>query len=182
MNGNEEVVSMRMQNRTCFARILTVFSVCVLLSSGSLLAQGFVDEMDALRGLEGVYVMGGDLDDELTFTGLQKEDVLSAVTMGLRNGGIPVLDETDWLLLEDSPVLHIDIVSSIDLETSTLYSIRLEVFFLMNKLSDPGFTTYAVAWGAGKVGVIDSSAADAILQDLGVLVERLVADYHAVNS
>ena len=182
MNGFDGVVPMAVLIRTTAARILMSLVAVVILAPGSLYAQGFVDQMDALKGLEGVYIMGGDLDDELSFTGLLKDDVLSAVTVSLRNGGMPVLDETDWLLLEDSPVLHIDIVSSIDHEATTLYSIRLEVFFLMNKLSDPGFTTFAVAWGEGKVGIIDSSAAEAILQDLGVLVERLVADYHAVNS
>ncbi|GMQ81880.1 MAG: hypothetical protein BMS9Abin05_1317 [Rhodothermia bacterium] len=182
MNGYGGVIPTRNPVRISTARILMTLAVIGFLSQGSLFAQGFVDQMDALKGLEGVYIMGGDLDDELSLTGLQKEDVLAAVTKNLRNRGMPVLDETDWLLLEDSPVLHVDIVSSIDHESSTLYSIRLEVFFSMNKLSDPAFTTYAVAWGEGKVGVIDSSAADAILQDLGVLVERLVADYHAVNS
>jgi len=153
-----------------------------VLSPSSVLAQGFVEQMDALKGLEGVYIMGGDLDDELTFTGLQKEDVLSAVTMGLRMAGMPVLDESEWLLLEDSPVLHISIVSSVDHEASSLYMIRLEVFFLMNKLSDPDFTSYAVAWGEGKVGVIDSAAADLILRDLDALVKRLASDFHAANS
>ncbi len=182
MSGNVGAPSRSNRSRISIGWVCLIFTAMGVLSPSSVLAQGFVEQMDALKGLEGVYIMGGDLDDELTFTGLQKGDVLSAVTIGLRMAGMPVLDESEWLLLEDSPVLHISIVSSVDHEASSLYMIRLEVFFLMNKLSDPDFTSYAVAWGEGKVGVIDSAAADVILRDLDALVKRLASDFHAANS
>ena len=163
-----------------------LFGICLVIIGVAMpsisLAQGFVEEKESLKGLEGVYVMGGDLDDEIMLTGLQKNDVLSVVSTGLISSGVPVLDESEWLMIEDSPVLHIDISSSVDHEAYTLYTVRFEVLFLMNKLSDARFTTYAVVWGDGMVGVLDGSASELILEDIQVLVDRLAADFHAVNS
>ena len=161
----------------------TIYLVaCACLISSTAMGQGFIDERDALEGLYGVYVMGGDLDDNLTASGLQKQDVIASVTSRLINGGIRVLEETEWLMLDDAPVLHINLQSSVDDEEHTLYSVELEVFYLVNPISRPDFSAYAVAWGQGKFGVLGDDGAQKIMDDLGHLVDRLTSDYNAVNS
>lgn len=166
-----------------FAKLMKVFAVILIALVGSpVFAQGLVDEKDALEGLEGAYIMGGDVDDVLAVSGLQKEDVLSIVTSRLTNTGFRVFDETEWLMLDDSPVLHIDLTSAMSDEEHTLYSVRLEILYLVNPISRRNFKTYAVVWSEGKFGVLGSSGSLAILHAIELLVDRLVSDYNAVNS
>ena len=144
--------------------------------------QGFVDEKDALNGLEGVYVMGGDLDDLLAAAGLRKDDILSTVISQLTIGGVRVLDETDWLMLDDAPVLHVEVVSKVEDTDRAIYGVRIEVLYLMNPVSNRSFTTYAVAWGEGEFGTVNADSSSSILRDLRRIVDRFVADFHEANS
>jgi len=144
--------------------------------------QGLADEKDALEGLDGAYIMGGDIDDVLAETGLQKEDVLSLVAARLSNSGFRVLDETEWLMRDDSPVLHIDLSSKISEEGFALYAVRLEILFLVNPVSRRNFTTFAVAWGEGKFGTLGSRGAPVVLQEIELLLDRLVSDHNAANG
>lgn len=67
------------------------------------------DEAGALKGLDGLYIMGGDVGATLSGAGLDKEQVLSHVTAALGFGGLRVLGEMDWLMPESAPVLFVDI-------------------------------------------------------------------------
>ncbi len=167
-------------SRTTLMQIIA--ALLVVLIGSPVFAQGLVDEKDALKGLEGAYIMGGDVDDVLAVSGLRKEDVLSVVTSRLTGTRFRVLNETEWLMLDDSPVLHIDLSSAISDEGHILYSIRLEILFLVNPVSRRDFTTYAVAWGEGKYGVLGSNGSPAILHAIELLLDRLISDYIAVNS
>ncbi len=162
-------------------RRLALFFTILLLRAPATPAQVLSDEVGALRGLAGVYIMGGDADDIMAGRGIVKEDVLNVVTMRLHDGGVPVLDETGWLMEESAPVLYIDLTWNAQ-DDLLVYSVRLEVLYLVNPLSETEMTAYAVIWGEGRLGILGDSASDRILDDLQHLADKLSNDYAASNS
>jgi len=137
-------------------------------------AQSLLDEAGALEGLGGLYIMGGDVGDELIAGGLDKAQVLARVSSRLSTGGIRVLEEMEWLMVDSAPVLFIDIQTE-----KKIYVVRLEILYLVHPVSDPSSTSYAVIWGEGKAGPIEEDSADAVLRDLDLLTTILTDDFRA---
>ena len=154
------------------AKILAVF--WLLFGCEQTNGQGLLDEAGALKGLGGVYIMGGDVEGELIHRGLEKEQVLARVTSRINTEGIRVLDEMDWLLLESAPVLFVDIKAE-----NGVYVVRLEILHLVHPVSDPSSTSYAVIWGDGRAGPIDDDSVEAVLRDLDLLATLLADDFNA---
>jgi len=136
--------------------------------------QSLLDEAGALKGLGGLYIMGGDVGGELITSGLDKEQVLARVSSRLSTGGIRVLEEMEWLMVESAPVLFVDIQTD-----EEIYVVRLEILYLVHPVSDPSSTSYAVIWGDGRAGLIDEDSAEAVLKDLDMLTSVLTDDFRA---
>lgn len=165
---------MNCQLRSC---LVIIFAMLFTSASG----QGLSDQIDSLNGLDGVYIMGGDPDEFLAERGVLKGDILNLVSKELRTGGLRVLDETDWLMLEDAPVLYIDLSSRKENDL-LVYSVRLEVLYLVNPVSRSEMTTNAVVWGNGRFGTADEEISRQIMNELSRLVVQLINDYASSNS
>lgn len=151
-----------------------VFAVMVLFFARNVGAQGLVDEAGALRGLDGLYVIGGDVSPVLASSGFDKEQTIKRVSARLREGGVRVLDEVSWLMAEAAPVLFIEIQ-----DEDNIYSVRLEVLLLVHPLSDPSQTSYAVIWGEGRAGRVTDNVNEDLSRDIDVLASILIRDYVA---
>ena len=135
--------------------------------------QGLLDEAGALKGLSGLYIMGGDVGDELIASGLEKEAVLAQVSSRLKSDGIQILDEMEWLMLESAPVLFIDIRAD-----NEVYIVRMEILHLVHPLSTPSSTSYAVIWGESRAGLMEDEVEETIFRDLELLSAILANDFN----
>jgi len=162
--------------------ILAAALFAVTATKSDVRAQDIISKEEVLSVLDGVYVIGGDVDELLATGGLTKEQILTAATMDLSKGGVPVLDEASWLAMESAPVFHVDLQARQTSIQSPLYSVRVEVLYLVNPLSDPTITSYAMVWGEGRVGIYDASGAKSVMNDLHELIDHFLIDYRDALS
>lgn len=161
----------RVPGRLFRARALAVFWMVIGFTQVN--GQSLIDEAGALKELGGLYIMGGDVEEELLSHGLDKEQVFARVTSRISMGGMRVLNEMEWLMIESAPVLFIDIRSE-----NSVYVVRLEILYLVHPVSNPSATSYAVIWSDYRAGRIEEDSAEAVLRDLDLLAAILANDYN----
>lgn len=159
---------------------LTTFLIFLICGFVQASAQDVsTDQKDALKGLKGVYVLGGDVDPGLK--GIAKKTLLSDIETALHTASIPVLDEERWLFAEGSPALYLDITISESVAGQCGYSIRLELQELVSPLSNPAVTTYGVIWSKNQTGIMNESEIGYTRQIVEQLTDQFITDYHAAN-
>jgi hypothetical protein len=136
--------------------------------------QGLVDEAEALSGLPGLYVLGGNVDEIMSEYAIRKDELLKTVSAELQDGGVPILDEMNWLMVDSAPVVHIDLRSE-----DGVYRVLLEVLYLVHPVSDPDATTYAVIWSQDRLGALSDSVKDEIMDASRNLAAALAIDYRS---
>jgi hypothetical protein len=82
------------------------------------------EQVEVLRGLEGVYVVVGRLKPEIERDGLYGSMLHDDAEFMLRTAGVKVLSEEEWLLVPGTPYLYLN-VDAFKYSDGYVYKIRL---------------------------------------------------------
>ncbi len=170
------------------ARAFPLAVACLLAITSRTAGQDVSGQAESLRGLDGLYLIGSDLNDQAQEGGLTEDALQTYLEMRLRQARIPVLSTiVEWLATERQPYLYLNILA---LQTARgwAYTLRLEVKQLAcpeGRLlrGDPhgggcsGFTT----WDVGVLSITPDNLADSVRGNLAELMDQLVNDYLAMN-
>ena len=152
--------------------LLMCFTIVLTQVTPSVSAQGLLNEAEALSGLPGLYILGGDVNDVLISYEITKDDLISGVTEVLTAASVPVLDEMNWLTTESAPVVHIDLRSE-----NGVFRAALEVLYLVHPVSNPDETTYAVVWSKDVLGQLSGDVRAATAEAYRTLARTLADDF-----
>ena len=138
-------------------------------------------QRESLRGLDGVYVLVEDLNDDTKRAGLTVAQIKTDVELKLRKVGIRITTREERLTEEGSPHLYVNVnvvgsqqYYAYNISVSLKQSVYLQRNFLLIRV--PTWTT----GGAGKAS--SRSIREDARKNLGDFVDRFINDYLAVNS
>ncbi len=138
-------------------------------------------QRESLRGLDGVYVLVEDLNDDTKRAGLTVAQIKTDVELKLRKVGIRITTKEERLTEEGSPHLYVNVnvvgsqqYYAYNISISLKQSVYLQWNFLLIRV--PTWTT----GGAGKAS--SRSIREDARKNLGDFVDRFINDYLAVNS
>ena len=138
---------------------------------------------DALKGLEGVYVLIEPIRSEAQEDGLTEVLLQTDVELQLRKAGIKVLTKEECFKTPGAPYLYIN-VNTVKFKNLELYSfnIKIELTQYIQLERNPSITIPADTWSVGMVGsVVASQMKSFVRESLGNLVDKFINDYLVVN-
>ena len=138
-------------------------------------------QRESLRGLDGVYVLVEDLNDDTKRAGLSVAQIKTDVELKLRKAGIRITTKEERLTQEGPPHLYVNVnvvgsqqYYAYNISVNLKQSVYLQRNFLLIRV--PTWTT----GGAGKAS--SRSIREDARKNLGDFVDRFINDYLAVNS
>ncbi len=111
-----------MVRRICFLIIL----LATLSTMPCVPAYSTEEQVEVLRGLEGIYVVVGRLRPEIERDGLYERMLQDDAEFMLRTAGVKVLSREEWLQAPGSPYLHLN-VGAFKYSDGYVYRIRLRL-------------------------------------------------------
>ena len=148
----------------------------------------FISEKDTLKGLRGVEVVVGSLEPEIEKYGLTKQQLITDVELRLRQNGIRVLSEQEWLSTAGYPILYVSVLVNAhvegrdDLPPIAAYYILLELrqtAFLERDMTKRCHVSTRSIGGLGVVWL--SKSKEGIREVVKDYVDKFINDYLAVN-
>jgi hypothetical protein len=141
-----------------------------------------------LTGLRGVYVAVEEMqsnvmkyEKHLHKSGLTPAQIQQDVARRLREEGIRVLTQDEWLNTPGRPVLYVNINTHENEKYWLAYDVRLEVQLLVSLDSNPRIKTLASTWAINMTGMVDIGNLNVLRDNILVLVNRFVEAYTSVN-
>ena len=142
-----------------------------------------IDQKDTLKGLQGVRVLVEGLKPEIENRGLTRQQLQTDVELRLRQNGIKVLTEKEWLSAPGGPLLYVNVNIMIHKETllvafHTLLQLKQAVF-LARDLTKKVYG--ASTWERSLVGSVGLSKIESIREKVKDQVDTFSNDYLTVN-
>jgi hypothetical protein len=136
------------------------------------------EEIESLRGLQGVRVTVEDIDPEAERDGLTKSQIQRVVESELRKAGIKVLTEEEWFSIPSSAILSVNVNTDKSPES---FNISLELVQRVALFRNPYFARLAPTWNTGSVGTVGASNLRNIYDSVKDMVDIFINDYLSVN-
>jgi hypothetical protein len=154
--------------------------LCGAVASSSFAEADF--QQETLRGLPGVWVVVEKLPPELEQTGLTQGQVQAEAEDRLRKAGIATLTQEECWRTPGMPWLYLTVallkVSATTYAATVGAVLNQEILLTRN----PQIKAFGATWDAGvHLGAIGTDSLPTVRASVGSLVEKLIADYHAVN-
>jgi hypothetical protein len=134
----------------------------------------------SLRGLEGLQVVVGDVNQAAVQDGLSADILRTDVTRALLGAGINVLTREERLLTRGAPWLYVSVATVRTKLGSHVYSVSVALF-QEGLLDSNGFRTSVQTWERGAFGMTRSQDLRRIRQAVNDLVHMFIKDYLAMN-
>lgn len=169
-----------------------LIAVVVLIGSSVLinadqqdpLERARLERRSTLNGLRGVRVVVEDVNIKHPGTTLTTSMLQTDLELRLRQSGIAVLDQTEFVEAPGNPVLTLQIAL---LPLSTVpgrfaFDIHLDLEQLVQLARKPATKVWAVTWSTtGQIGLVGSNQLDSLRGGARDLVDQFVNDYLAEN-
>lgn len=104
------------------------------------------------------------------------------ITRKLRLGGVHVVEGDEWLRVPGRPVLYVSINTHEPEKYSYAYDIKVELRQVVFLAADTNIKSLANTWSINITGVTDIGNLQVIRHDVGILVDRFIQVYSAVNK
>ena len=164
----------------------TVLAALSLLSVGvvsSLVGQGD-DEITrkTLAGLTGIYVSVEHISDEAQRDGLDTTQIRTDVELKLRQAGIAVLTQQEWLSTAAAPYLYVNVQAIKNPANVYAFSADVELRQRVTLVGNPSMSLLATTWSAtGMIGTVGSQKVALVREDVRDLTDRFINAYLAAN-
>ena len=109
------------------ARAFPLALACLLAVPSRTAGQDVSLERESLAGLDGLYVLVDDIDEDGQEGGLTRGALRTYLEMRLRQARIPILSEDEFLALERSPRLYLSVTTLSTAAGGWTYSLDLNV-------------------------------------------------------
>ncbi|MGA1979076.1 MAG: hypothetical protein ABSG99_00710 [Sedimentisphaerales bacterium] len=139
-------------------------------------------ERDTLKGLQGVYVLVGNLKPEVEKYGLTTQQLKTDVELRLRQNDIRVLSEQEWLSTLGNPVLYVNVNIVVNEDIGfAAFSISLELKQKVFLARDIAKFCLASTWNSGDTGGVGSNNVKNIRDTVKDRVDGFINEYLAAN-
>jgi hypothetical protein len=140
------------------------------------------DQKDTLKGLQSVYVVVESFESEVEKYGLTEQQIQTDVELRLRQNGIRVLSQQEWLSSAMNSYLYVN-VGIVRVEDFPLvsYNILLALKQSVFLARDPTKWCVATTWSTGSTGSAGFNKIEFIRQFVKDHVDTFINDYLAVN-
>lgn len=138
-------------------------------------------ERATLRGLQGVSVLVEGMDTDAQRIGLSPGQVQTDVELRLRQAGIPVLTQKEWLEAPGVPFLYVHVpVLLLSEGLAAVYHIAVELHQVAS-LETVAYRTAVSTWSAEGLGSVDNLHFDSVRQHILRQVDRFINAYLSVH-
>ncbi len=163
--------------------VLTVLFLTLLTAQG--LAEDSEVSRATLKGMEAVRIIVEEFQPNLQkYTdrlGPTPAQIRRNIEQNLREGGIRVVEGTEWLKVPGRPVLYVSINTHETEKYSYAYDIKVELRQVVLLAAYPEIRSLATTWSINITGVTNVGNLQVIGHDVDFLVDRFVQVYLAVN-
>ncbi len=164
----------------------TVFAALALLSAAvvsRLVGQGDNESTrNTLAGLTGMYVLVEHIPDEAERDGLDTTQIRTDVELKLRQAGITVLTQQEWLSTAAAPYLYVNVQAIKNRANVYAFSADVELRQRVTLVRNPGMSILATTWSAtGIIGTVGSQKLGAVREDVRDLTDQFINAYLAAN-
>ena len=139
------------------------------------------EEIESLRGLQGVRVRVEDIDPEAEQDSLTKSQIQMVVESEIRKAGIKVLTEEEWFSIPGSAILSVNVNTHKSSDGPYSFNISLELVQRVASFRNPYFARLAPTWNTGSVGTVGASNLRNIYDSVKDMVDIFINDYLSVN-
>ena len=145
-------------------------------------AQTKKQEIESLRGLQGVRVVVENIHPEAERDGLTRSQLQVVVELELRKAGIKVLTEEEQSSTPGSPFLYVN-VTAVRRKASVIYgySISVELCQVVVLYRDQSIMITTTTWWSGVVGTVGAPKLQDISDSVKEKVDVFINDYLTVN-
>lgn len=165
-------------------------SVFTILFLALLTAPGLAEDSEVSRatltGMEAVRIIVEEFQPDLQrFTdklGPTPAQIHRHIEQKLRDGSIRVVEGTEWLKVPGRPVLYVSVNTHETEKYSYAYDIKVELRQVVLLEADPQIKSLANTWSINITGFTNIGNLQVIKNDVGVLVDRFIQGYMAVNK
>ncbi len=140
------------------------------------------EEIESLRGLQGVRIRVEDIDPEAERDGLTKSQIQRVVESELRKAGIKVLTEKEWFSIPSGAILSVNVNTDKSSHGPYSFNISVELVQRVALFRNPYFARLAPTWNTGSVGTVGASNLRNIYGSVKDTVDIFINDYLSVNS
>ncbi len=159
---------------------LALLSASVL---SPLVAQGDNEGTRAtLAGLTGVYVLVEHIPDEAQRDGLDTTQIRTDVELKLRQAGITVLTQQEWLSTAAAPYLYVNVQAIKNSAGIYAFTVDVELRQRVTLIQNPSMRVLAPTWSAtGIIGTVGSQKIGSVREDVRDLTDQFINAYLAAN-
>ena len=151
---------------------------------------GFAEDSEVSRatlaGIQGLSVVVEEVQPNVqkyaAKFGLSGAQIRRDVEQKLREGGLRVVEGNDWLAIPGRPALCVNVNTHETEKYWYAYDIKLELRQLAVLEANPHVKTLAGTWSISITGLANIGNLNLIRQDVGVLTERFLGAWKAVNK
>ena len=142
---------------------------------------------ETMKGLTGFYILIEELNPNIAkYASVQKNNIStqtlkSQVENRLRAAGIRVLSWDEMMKTPERPMLYVAVNTHEYEKFWYAYDIRVEVRQLVTLVSQPGKPISGCTWSVNMIGVMNIGQLQTLYDNLGVLLDRFIQAYMAVN-
>src|SRR2546426_5377535 len=163
----------------------TVLAVLALLSAT--LVSPLVGQEDdeytrkTLAGLT-MYVLVEHIPDEAERDGLDTTQIRTDVELKLRQAGITVLTQQEWLSTAAAPYLYVNVQAIKNRANVYAFSANVELRQRVTLVRNPAMSILATTWSAtGFIGMVGSQKLGSVRNDVRDLTDRFINADLAAN-
>ena len=147
-------------------------------------SQTFLTEQQVLRGLEAVYVVVEDVNEDARRDGLTTQRLQTVTELTLRSAGIFQSRETIFAKSGQNPrfrqaYLSVN-VNALRHDGLYAYSVAVELHEVIKLVDDSGLA-YGTIWSGRSVGSVGRNNLPSVVEAVREFVERFANDYLAAN-
>jgi hypothetical protein len=178
------------RNRRLGRLALQIVLVFVFIAGFVLPAYAFDAEAsrETLKGLTGFYVLIEELNPNIAkYANVQKNQISTQtlktqVENRLRAVGIRVHSWDEMMKTPERPMLYVSVNTHEYEKFWYAYNILVEVRQLVSLVSRPGEPISGATWSVNMTGVMNIGQLQTLDDNLGLLLDRFVQAYRAVNK
>ena len=164
----------------------TVLAVLALLSAT--VVSRLVGQEDGenarktLAGLTRIYVVVEHVPDEAQRDGLDTTLIQTDVELKLRQAGITVLTQQEWLSTAAAPYLYVNVQVFKNPAKFYAYRATVELRQRVTLVHDPSVSVLATTWSVpGTIGTVGSQKVGSVREDVRDLTDQFINAYLAAN-
>ncbi len=146
---------------------------------------GYKEERESLRGLEGVRVIIESDNILVNHQGFTVQQIQADIELRLQVSGIKILTNQEYIKVPGSPYLNIDInIFFSNALQVYVYSLNIDLRqdVVLNRDKSLSFIGVPTWTSPGRVGIIESSDLKNLPQKINAMVEEFIYDYLRMNQ